>query len=70
MGWYNSIGFMANAIGAGFASVLISILQKEGWSDVSSYRMIVLVYSFTGFLTFILYILLNSEIEVHLVPEE
>jgi hypothetical protein len=32
MGWYNSVGFIANALGAGFASVIISVLIGKGWS--------------------------------------
>jgi hypothetical protein len=64
MGWYNSVGFIANALGAGFASVLISALEKKGWSEVSSYRMIVLAYGFLGFLGFVFYLMLNSNAEV------
>lgn len=63
-GWYNLVGFSANAFGALFAGYAITLAQYIGMSPVESHRFILCTYAFWGLAKFILYNELSSDVEL------
>jgi len=62
-GWYNLIGYVAQAGGAMSAGAVISYCIGLGYSDVSSYRLCVVAYSFFAIVMIFLYCGLSHDIE-------
>jgi len=61
--WYNLVGSFATAAGALFAGGLSHFLQNAGFSDLDSYRVVVLGYGVVGLLMVILFRRLSHTIE-------
>ena len=62
--WYNMVGSFATATGALAGGWLAQILQAIGWTQLESYRLVLMGYGLGGFLLLILFIGLSSAIEV------
>ncbi len=61
--WYNMVGSFATATGALAGGWLAQILQGNGWTQLESYRLVLMGYAIGGFLLLILFTGLSSEIE-------
>ncbi len=62
--WYNLAGSFAASLGALFAGWSTELLQKAGFSLLSSYKIILAVYGLTGISLFILFLFLSEQIKV------
>jgi MFS family permease len=62
--WYNMVGSFATATGALAGGWLAQILQSNGWTQLESYRLVLMGYAIGGFLLLILFMGLSSAIEV------
>ncbi len=62
--WYNMVGSFATATGALAGGWLAQILQSNGWTQLESYRLVLMGYAIGGFLLLILFTGLSSEIEI------
>ena len=61
--WYNLAGSFAGAVGALAAGVIARLLQDRGFTEVESYRVLVLGYAVCGAAMAILFLRLSSHIE-------
>jgi MFS family permease len=68
--WYTVAGAMATAIGSLVAGVLVQLLQKTSATSAESYRAIVVLYAFIGFLLAFLFGRVSSATEVSSPGEE
>ena len=62
--WYNMVGSFATATGALAGGWLAQILQGNGWTQLESYRLVLMGYAIGGFLLLILFMRVSSEIEI------
>lgn len=62
--WYNLVGSFATALGALTGGALAQALQGIGYTPLSSYRVVVLLYGAIGLLLLGLFTRLSAEIEV------
>ena len=62
--WYNMVGSFATATGALAGGWLAQILQSSGWTQLESYRLVLMGYAVGGFLLLILFTGVSSAIEV------
>lgn len=62
--WYNMLGSFATATGALAGGWLAQILQSNGWTQLESYRLVLMGYAIGGFLLLILFMGVSSAIEV------
>lgn len=62
--WYNLAGSFATALGALSAGWLAVILQREGFTIVNSYRVIISGYGLMGLVMAVLFFYLSEHIEV------
>lgn len=46
--WYNVVGYLATALGALFAGLVVAALQVLGWSELASYQAIFVCYGLLG----------------------
>jgi MFS family permease len=68
--WYNMVGSFATATGALAGGWLAQILQGNGWTQLESYRFVLMGYAIGGFLLLILFTGVSSAIEVtNTIPE-
>jgi MFS family permease len=67
--WYNLSGSFATAIGALAGGVLAQSLQASGFSPLSSYRVIVVVYGAIGAILAIMFACLSSSAEATALPK-
>jgi MFS family permease len=68
--WYTAAGAMATAIGSLMAGVFVQLLQKTPATSAESYRAIVVLYAFVGFLLAFLFGRVSSATEVSSPGEE
>jgi MFS family permease len=68
--WYNLSGSFATAIGALVGGVLAQSLQSSGFSPVSSYRVIVVVYGAIGAILAIMFACLSGSAEATASPKD
>src|SRR6202162_3570430 len=68
--WYTLAGSLATALGALFAGMITSALQKTAMTPVGAYRVVVVLYAVIGVLLVALFIGLSSAAEVHVPREE
>ncbi len=61
---YNMVGSFATATGALAGGWLAQILQGSGWTQLESYRFVLMGYAIGGLLIFILFMGVSSAIEV------
>jgi len=62
-GWYNLAGSLAAACGALFGGFLSQGLLDAGFSELTSYRAVILVYACCGVALIVLFLFLSSEVE-------
>jgi MFS family permease len=62
--WYNMVGSFATATGALAGGWLAKILQSSGWSQLESYRLVLMGYGVGGILLLILFMGVSPAIEV------
>jgi MFS family permease len=62
--WYNLTGSVATAVGALVAGLVVGVLQAAGWSDVDSYRVILISYAIRGLVLVPIVRSVSSGIEV------
>ena len=62
--WYNMLGSFATATGALAGGWLAQILQVNGWTQLESYRFVLMGYGLGGFILFILFLSLSRNVEV------
>jgi len=62
-GWYNLAGSLAAACGALFGGFLSKGLMQAGFSELASYRSVILVYAACGSTLIVLFLFLSSEVE-------
>ncbi|HET7144845.1 MAG TPA: MFS transporter [Anaerolineales bacterium] len=62
--WYNMLGSFATASGALGGGWLAQILQGSGWTQLESYRLVLMGYALGGFLLLILFMGVSPAIEV------
>jgi len=61
--WYNMLGSFATATGALAGGWLAQILQGSGWTQLESYRFVLVGYAIGGFLLLILFMGVSPAIE-------
>ncbi|HEX2995903.1 MAG TPA: MFS transporter [Anaerolineales bacterium] len=61
--WYALAGSFATAIGALTGGWLAQALQHNGWSALTSYRVVLIGYALGGFLLFLLFLNLTKAVE-------
>jgi MFS family permease len=62
--WYNMVGSFATATGALAGGWLAQILQGHGWTQLESYRLVLMGYSLGGLLLVVLFLFVSPAIEV------
>jgi len=62
--WYNMLGSFATATGALAGGWLAQILQGNGWSQLDSYRLVLMGYAIGGFILLVLFMGVSPAIEV------
>jgi MFS family permease len=62
--WYNLAGSFATATGALSGGWLAQALQNNGWTELASYRVVLMGYSIGGVLLLLLFLNLTRAIEV------
>ncbi|MBC7879317.1 MAG: MFS transporter [Anaerolineales bacterium] len=62
--WYNTVGSFATATGALAGGWLAQILQGNGWTQLESYRIVLMGYGLGGILLVLLFLGLSPAIEV------
>ena len=62
--WYNMVGSFATGTGAGAGGWLAKILHGNGWTQLDSYRLVLMGYGLGGILLIILFMGLTPAIEV------
>ncbi len=62
--WYNMVGSFATATGALAGGWLAKILQGSGWTQLESYRFVLMGYGLGGVVLLFLFLGLSSAIEV------
>src|ERR1700686_3800260 len=68
--WYTLAGSLATALGALFAGMMTSALQRTSMTPVGTYRVVVVLYAVIGVLLVALFISLSPAAEVHVPREE
>lgn len=68
--WYTVTGALATAVGSLLAGVLVQLLQKTPATSAESYRAVLLLYAFFGFLLLFLFSRVSSATEVTSPGEE
>jgi MFS family permease len=61
--WYNLAGSLAAACGALFGGFLSKGLMQFGFSELASYRAVILVYAACGFVLVVLFLFLSAKVE-------
>jgi MFS family permease len=61
--WYNLAGSLATACGALFGGFLSTGLMQSGFSELASYRAVVLAYGACGSVLIVLFLFLSSNVE-------
>jgi MFS family permease len=61
--WYNMVGSFATATGALTGGWLAQILQSSGWTQLESYRLVLIGYGLGGLILFILFLSLSPNVE-------
>lgn len=72
-GWYNAVGYCAQALGALASGLAVHLLKTKGdWSDLEAFRAVFFSYSCVGGILALLYLCLRPGVEVpyKLLPEE
>lgn len=64
MAWYNLFSCFAAATGALFCGVFISSLQSHGFTDLSCYKIIMILYAVCQAAKLVVFTLLSDAIEV------
>ena len=67
--WYNMVGSFATATGALAGGWLAQILQGNGWTQLESYRLVLMGYGLGGLALVILFLFVSPAIEVTHVSE-
>ncbi|MCE5259658.1 MAG: MFS transporter [Chloroflexi bacterium] len=62
--WYNLAGSFATALGALAGGNLANALQRAGWSDWASYRVVIFAYAAMGLVLAILFLFVSPQVEV------
>ena len=63
-GWYQFLGYLAQALGAVCSGLALTFLQRNhGWSSLAAYRFVIMGYATFGIVKFLIYSFLSSEIE-------
>ena len=62
--WYNMVGSFATATGALAGGWLAKILQSSGWTQLESYRLVLMGYGLGGIILVILFLGVSPAIEV------
>jgi MFS family permease len=62
--WYNLVGSFATATGALSGGWLAQVLQDNEWTALEAYRVVLIGYAIGGFLLFLLFLNLSTQIEV------
>jgi len=62
--WYNLVGSFSTALGALAGGNLARALQRSGWSDWASYRVIIFAYAAFGLILAGLFLLISPRVEV------
>jgi MFS family permease len=62
--WYNLVGSFATATGALAGGWLAQILQSNGWTQLESYRFVLMGYGLGGLLLMLLFLGLSPAVEV------
>ena len=67
--WYNMVGSFATATGALAGGWLAQILQGNGWTQLESYRLVLMGYGIGGLILVVLFLFVSPAIEVTHVSE-
>ena len=67
--WYNMLGSFATATGALAGGWLAQILQGNGWTQLESYRLVLMGYGLGGLVLVVLFLFVSPAIEVTHVSE-
>ena len=62
--WYNMVGSFATATGALAGGWLAQILQGNGWTQLESYRLVLMGYGLGGILLVVLFLFVSPAVEV------
>ena len=67
--WYNMVGSFATATGALAGGWLAQILQGNGWTQLESYRFVLMGYGLGGLVLMVLFLFVSPAIEVTQISE-
>ena len=67
--WYNMVGSFATATGALAGGWLAQILQGNGWTQLESYRLVLMGYGLGGLVLMVLFLFVSPAIEVTHITE-
>ena len=67
--WYNMVGSFATATGALAGGWLAQILQGNGWTQLESYRFVLMGYGLGGLVLMVLFLFVSPAIEVTQIAE-
>ena len=67
--WYNMVGSFATATGALAGGWLAQILQGNGWTQLESYRLVLMGYGLGGLVLVVLFLFVSPAIEVTHIAE-
>lgn len=62
--WYNLVGSFATAVGALCGGLIAQYFQNAGYSDLESYRVVILIYAALGIILLALFSQLSPQVEV------
>ncbi len=61
--WYTLAGSLATAIGSLAGGIISRSMLHKGWSELASYRAVILLYAFCGFALLLLFRFLSPDVE-------
>ena len=67
--WYNMVGSFATATGALAGGWLAQILQGNGWTQLESYRLVLMGYGLGGLVLVVIFLFVSPAIEVTEISE-
>lgn len=68
--WYNLAGSFSTALGALCGGWMVQLLQKNGFTQIQSYKAVLVGYAFTGVVLTLLFLFLSPSIETKIVYED
>lgn len=68
--WYNLVGSFSTALGALFGGWIPQLFQKNGFSQIQSYQVVLVSYAFLGLILTLLFFFLEASVETEKFCDE